>query len=788
MASVEIEARYAARVSRVVRGAGATAALVGGGYLAAWLAGTAARWSAAGAITMKANMAFSLLVAGAALLLVEPAEPSPARRWAAAAGGALVLLVGALTLGEHLFGSDLGIDQLIAVEAPGAANTVSPNRIGVPGSTSLALLGAGLVLAGRRRPLAAYLGLATCVVVATPALGFLYGVRHLYSGLGGIAWPTVVALLALGLGLALSRRDGPFAIVWRDDPGGELVRRLLVPLALVVLVLGYVRVQGERLGLYGVTTGTALFAVAQILVLSTLLGLNARQLSRYAALQRRTREELRAARARAEWLASFPASNPLPIAEVDAEGQVRYANAAARRLLPGLADPGSDHPWLAGWSDVVRAFREGGAPTRERMVVVGEASYQQMMYFVPEKECIRIYGMDVTDRAHAEEALREGEQRLRARVAELVEAQRALREADRRKDEFLGMLSHELRNPLAPIRSSIFLLERAEPASEQAARARGVIKRQTEHLTRIVDDLLDMTRIARGKFELHRARVDLREVVAQAADDFRHQLDVRGVALRTELPDAPLLTDADPTRLAQATGNLLHNAAKFTRRGDEVTLALRAAGDAAELSVRDTGAGIEPALLAHVFDAFVQGDRSLARTEGGLGLGLAVVKAVAELHGGTVRAESGGPGKGATFTVRIPLREEAPRPAAPVPADGPGRPRRVLVVDDNEDAAETLASVVRLLGHDAAVALDGPGALAQAGAASFDAVLCDIGLPGMTGYDVARALRASHGPAIRLVAVTGYAQPDDVREAAAAGFDAHVAKPCDIDTIARLLA
>jgi signal transduction histidine kinase len=373
-----------------------------------------------------------------------------------------------------------------------------------------------------------------------------------------------------------------------------------------------------------------------------------------------------------------------------------------------------------------------------------------------------------------------------------LDAERAARaiadEHNRSKDLFLGMLSHELRNPLAPIRSSIHVLRHAEPHAEQARRAKDVIERQTEHLTRLVDDLLDVTRIASGKIELRRERIDLGELVRNAAEDFRPVMEGRGIAFRVELPESPLRTDADATRISQITGNLLHNAAKFTRRGDEVTLSLRVVDGQAEVVVRDTGAGIDPELLAHLFDPFVQGDRTLARTEGGLGLGLALVKGLVELHGGSVRAESAGDGRGAEFVVRLPLVALLPAQDAP-----PGRfartnvEHRVLVVDDNVDAADSLADLLRLLGHQVEVAYDGPTALGKVGASRPDVVFCDIGLPGMSGYDVAKAVRAA-GNSMRLVALSGYAQPGDVKQAVEAGFDAHIAKPLDPDELAHVLA
>jgi len=390
--------------------------------------------------------------------------------------------------------------------------------------------------------------------------------------------------------------------------------------------------------------------------------------------------------------------------------------------------------------------------------------------------------------AELEQRVAERTGRLEAANRELVGNREALRDASRRKDEFLGMLSHELRNPLAPIRNSVYILERADPTTEQATRARTVIKRQTEHLTRLVDDLLDVTRIARGKIELRRSRVDLGEVVLRAADDFRLMMEARGVAFRTALPEARVCSDADATRIAQVLGNLLHNAAKFTSAGDEVTLSVRAAGGEAEIRVRDTGAGIDPALLPHIFDAFVQGERTLARAEGGLGLGLALVKGISELHGGNVHAESGGIGKGAEFVVRLPLAHAVvAEDRQPAEALRTNRARRVLVVDDNADAAESLADVVKMLGHAVEVAYDGPSAVERARANPPDIVLCDLGLPGMSGYEVAKALRVG-ADGMQLFAVSGYAQPEDVKKAVEAGFDGHVAKPCDLAVIERLLA
>jgi PAS domain S-box-containing protein len=361
-----------------------------------------------------------------------------------------------------------------------------------------------------------------------------------------------------------------------------------------------------------------------------------------------------------------------------------------------------------------------------------------------------------------------------------------LKEEHRRKDEFLGMLSHELRNPLAPIRNSVYVLRHARAGD--AERPLAVIERQTAHLTRLVDDLLDVTRIARGKIQLHRERLELRELVRRTGEDFRSVLEERGVVFRLALPDRRVHADADPTRITQVIGNLLHNAAKFTRPGDDVTLSLEALPGVARIRVVDTGAGIEPSLLPAVFDPFVQADRTLARTEGGLGLGLALVKGIVELHGGAVAAESAGTGKGTAFRVDLPLAPEQVA-AAPAPRAGtaPAPGHRVLVVDDNHDAADSLAELVRVMGHDVVAAYDPETALARVETEPPDVVLCDLGLPRIDGFEVARRIRAAAPGRVRLVAVSGYAQPEDVTRALEAGFDAHVAKPADPQRIEELL-
>jgi len=361
-----------------------------------------------------------------------------------------------------------------------------------------------------------------------------------------------------------------------------------------------------------------------------------------------------------------------------------------------------------------------------------------------------------------------------------------LQQQDRRKDQFLATLSHELRNPLAPIRNAVTVLKRARSASEETKRARTVIDRQVAHLARLVDDLLDVSRIAQGKVRLQKEQVDLAEVVRRTVDDHRSLFASKGVSLELR-EDEPLWVEAVASRLAQVTENLLHNAAKFTSRGGRVAVALGEENGRALLRVRDNGVGIEKETLAKLFKPFVQGERTLNRTPGGLGLGLALSKSIVELHGGSVQALSDGLGKGAEFIVTLPFSRNI---ALPVVRTSTPRPRaglRICVIDDNEDAADSLHDVLELEGHDVHVAMDGQLGIDLVLTVHPDVVLCDVGLPGLDGFEVARRLRAA-GSTAMLVALTGYASFEDVQRALGAGFDHHLAKPTDLDRLYAVLA
>jgi CheY-like chemotaxis protein/two-component sensor histidine kinase len=351
------------------------------------------------------------------------------------------------------------------------------------------------------------------------------------------------------------------------------------------------------------------------------------------------------------------------------------------------------------------------------------------------------------------------------------------------------MLSHELRNPLVPIRHGLYLLDRAPAGSKQAARAKDVIHRQTEHLARLVDDLLDVTRIERGKIVLERRRFDAREAFRRICEDHRAIFEDRGITLRVDAPSARVWIDADETRLTQLVGNLLYNAAKFSHEGGAVTASIDSASGRAEIRVRDDGIGIAPDLLPRVFERFVQAEGGLARPKGGLGLGLALVKGLAELHGGTVSARSEGLGRGAEFIVSLPVVppvEQAAADLVPAPQPAPGRAVEILIIEDNVDGARVIAEVLEANGHRVHVATDGLSGITKARELKPEVILCDIGLPDVDGYEIARTVRADTAlRATRLVALSGYARPEDRQRAKEAGFDAHLAKP---PSVAALLA
>jgi PAS domain S-box-containing protein len=377
-------------------------------------------------------------------------------------------------------------------------------------------------------------------------------------------------------------------------------------------------------------------------------------------------------------------------------------------------------------------------------------------------------------------------------ITDRLEMEAALKEADRRKDEFLATLAHELRNPLAAIRNGLEILRLAAADPHVIDEIRTLIDRQVSHMVRLIDDLMDVSRISRGKLELRRERVELAAVVEAALETSRPLIEASRHEFAVTLPARPIYVDADVTRLSQVFSNLLNNAAKYTEPGGFISLTVERRGSEAVVSVRDDGVGIPPEMLPRVFDLFTQVDRTRERSQGGLGIGLTLVKRLVGMHGGSVEARSGGRGLGSEFVVRLPMSAAPPAEATIVAGDArmadPAAGRRILVVDDREDSAQTLARFVTMIGHEARTASDGGEAVAAAEEYRPEVILLDIGLPVMNGYDVARAVRArAWGRDILIVALTGWGQDGDRRQSKEAGIDHHLVKPVDLQALQDLL-
>lgn len=366
-----------------------------------------------------------------------------------------------------------------------------------------------------------------------------------------------------------------------------------------------------------------------------------------------------------------------------------------------------------------------------------------------------------------------------------------LQEADRRKDEFLAMLAHELRNPLAPLRNTLEIMKREKSAGELIAQVRSTLERQLAQLVRLVDDLLDVSRITRGNLDIRKDRIELAPVIHQSVEVCRPLADRARHALNVSLPPEPIHLFADPARMTQVFGNLLTNACKYTEPGGRISLSVERQGSDVVVAVKDTGVGIAPDKLDSVFDMFTQIDRTLERSQGGLGVGLTLVKRLVELHGGSVSARSEGTGRGSEFVVRLPVLIEKPKAktAAPVLDQPAASPHRILIVDDNKDAATSLAMLLGLTGNETETAHDGIEAYAAAERFRPDVMLLDIGLPKLNGYEVCRRIREQPwGRKMLLIALTGWGQEEDRRQSKVAGFDHHMIKPLDVAVLGKLLA
>ncbi len=645
----------------------------------------------------------------------------------------------------------------------------------------------GYLLTGDERYLAPYTRSHAVILDSIDRLRTLAGdIGRRQEHINTIAEASAAKLGELEQTISLRRRQGLEAAVaiMRTDGGREAMDRLRGELAALRAEEDATR-SALRSRLQTALVRTLVtFGFASALALALLFGVH--------FLSERSRHQLRR---HAAWLSTTLRSIGDAVIATDGAGRVIFMNGVAEMLTGWTSSDAVGLPLEAVFRIVNEATKTGlENPVTKALkegTVVGLANDSALLARNGTEHAIDYTAAPIRDAGsdirgvvlvfHDVGGRRRLERELNDRTTRLVEA-------DRRKDEFLAMLAHELRNPLASIGNAIQVMK-IQKAGEHSEWAKEVIDRQVKHLARLIDDLLDVSRITRGKIELRRERIDASPVIKSAIEAVRPLIENRKHELSVSFIPGTLSCEADPTRLEQALINLLTNAAKYTESGGHIRLTARLEGDQVTFQVKDNGIGIPAEKLAEVFELFAQGDRTIARSEGGLGIGLTIVKRIAELHGGTAIAFSEGLGRGSEFTLKLPaVPRPAPGPAVTSPVGLQGeRHSRILIIDDNVDTAHGLARLLRLLGHDVRAAHDGPAAIAEALAFRPEFILLDIGLPNMDGYQVARQLRTQGLQDAVIIAISGYGREEDRLRSREAGFNYHLVKPVDYNSLISLI-
>jgi signal transduction histidine kinase/CheY-like chemotaxis protein len=803
--------------ARVLLAAGIYTAVAGLVSFAGWVVDVPrlADWDADG-ISIQPNTSIAAAVAGIGLVLL-----ANGRRRAAAALGTVVGLIGVTALFQHVAGVDLGIDTLLMFDRSwGRLATLAPGRMGPPASIAWTLTGTALVLLlggpGCRRSVS-FIGAAVASIAALSLTGYLFGADPLYTvpWLTAIAVQTSSTLLAVGIGLMAAVPDRePMRSLSEDTAAGVLIRRVL-PLVVVVPVLaGFLRLWGQNAGLYDTPMGTALLVLVLIGFLCGVVWWGAAAARRHevaaSALNARLETSVR------ELEAVFRAA-PVGIALArDARGEHIQVNATFAEML-GVTDAANVS--LTGPAAARLPFRivdEQGREIPPRSLPLQTAARTGQATFDATIVIERADGTRITASGSAVPVSRTagrtegaiavfmdvtGERRAAAEREDLLAiAERARADAERAnraKDEFLAVLSHELRSPLNAMLGWVHVLRRAGKGDPMIGRAVETLERNIWAQAQVINDLLDISRIASGKLQLERSRVDLTAVVAGAVESMRPMAAERRLTLELALPAGRLDVDGDAARLQQVVGNVLHNAVKFTPEGGRIAVRLREVDGQAEVTIEDSGEGIDPALLPHVFDKFVQGEASTIRRHGGLGLGLAIVKQLTALHRGTIAAASAGPGRGSTFTIVLPLAPPAiERTPGALVSGGSGNATSlaaldILLVEDDRDSREALGIALEDGGARVRRTESVREALDAYDTRPPDVLVSDIGLPGEDGYLLIRAIREREDGGVRrtlAIAVSGFASRQDREAALRAGFDAHLGKPVEPAALVKRLA
>lgn len=871
-------------------------------------------------ISIQPNTAVAAIASALALLLLLNGNRRPVTLFGLGAA-----LIGATALFEQLTDVNLGIDTLLTFGRPwGGTATTSPGRMGTPGAICWTLLGTSLLLAvrgGKWRRVAPALGIVVAGIAGMSLTGYLYGADMLYSlpRYTAIAVQTASFLFALAICLvtAVPDRD-PMRTLLDDTSAGYIARRAL-PLAIAVpLLLGFLRIRGQQLGLYDLAMGSAMLVLLLVLMICVVLwwavhtvSSRERRLLAANAARDRADAERHATESRvvatlngitdgfvtlsSDWrytYANDEAVRMLQFSRSEMIGrslwemfpeltgspfQDALIQAASQRVVTEIADtapvrgrwyvnrvhPTGDGSMSIYFRDVTeqraadaRAFRSEQQARTLINALPGSAAFvvdRELRYTLAGGEALQIAGVRPEDfvgkkltealdadlistyEPHFRGALsglpfthehdRDGRSYISRGVplrteegevyaavvvshdiTERKTAEEALRSADRRKDDFLAILAHELRNPLAPIANALEVIKCADGDATLIQQQCAMMDRQLQQMVRLIDDLMDVSRITRNKLQLRRTPVDIASIVRDSVEACRPLLDRGGHPVELKLPADRVMLDGDGTRLTQVFGNLLTNACKYSEPGGRITVVAQRDGNDAVVSIADTGVGISPEMLEIIFEPFTQLDHSVDRARGGLGIGLSLVKQLVVLHGGSVRAESNGLGQGTRFIVCLPaLAESAEAQSRRSAAEAPHHSalaqasvmetefaslnaRRILVVDDNRDAADSLATLLRLRGNDTRTAHDGAEAVRLAAAYQPHVVLLDIGMPLMNGYDACRAIRQQQsGERCVMIALTGWGQDADRRKSKEAGFDGHLVKPVDFMELLALL-
>jgi PAS domain S-box-containing protein len=780
--------------------AGLFATAVGLVVLIGWTLEIEPLKSIVGSITTKANMGLSLIACGLALAIVA--------RGATRFGGIATALaifggaIGALTFSQHVFGWNLGIDELLFTEAAGAEATTSPGRSGPNGSLSLVLASLALLSlrAGTSRGAARaqFLAAGMAILATIPLIGYWFGAEQLYdiARYTGIGFSTAFTLLVLSLGIMTLRLDaGPIAVLTSDGSGAVMARRLLVPGLALPLVFGYLELIGQRAGYYDTGLGTGLFAISLATIFVALIWRTARHMNTSDSDRRQAEAASRASeRSFSSMFRSLPVS--VTLARVT-DGTIVDANEAFTELSGFAREEvlGKTGPELGLIRDLaarqrfldevrrtgvvrnaeIRWFPKTGAP-RDVITNFSIIELQGTQYILSTV-------LDFTERKNLE--------------TQQAAAREAAESANRLKDQFLATLSHELRTPLNAILGYARMLHTNAIPPDKRERAIEIIERNAVAQNQLVEDLLDISRITTGKVRLDAQPVLVVTPLREALESLKPAAEAKRIALEIETDPFVGTVNGDQTRLQQIFWNVLSNAVKFTPEGGRIVVQLDLDGSFVRVTVRDTGIGISPEFLPYLFEPFRQADGRFSREFGGLGLGLAICRQLVELHGGTIHASSAGAGHGTTLTVRLPQNTlsaiDVERPsflhtASPLQSlTGVD----VLVVDDEEDTLELLRQIVESAGATVRTAISAEDAIHEWETRPPDLLVTDLGLPSMDGYELLRQIRARptrKGTRTPAVAVTAYARLDDRKASLAAGFQHHISKPIDPDAFVAVLA